>query len=840
VSQARVRIFGIEVIDRGQTVGHFGPVDLRSWHQSGLVPREDSASFAFETLTGDPVLYASTTVHMTAGSWLRDYVLDFGVPLRLLQQWLFDRPYSLPGLLLPILLLAGGRPIMPMVMIALTIGLMPLIVSASHGWRPSPKPLGVAVSRASFLAHPLVVNQLVSMAGLGLAIALGAAAAWRARVHRVARTGNLPLAATPLDGRSVLIAWWFVLVVAFAPDLQASLIGVGTYAYEPHWDFNNLVYWAYLVARGDLPFRDFWYPYAGQYLFHSALPAGPLVQWAFEVLTFGAFTTSLWVLARERRSWVVPVAAVLVVLDRTGLVYVLARYLLSINVVLGYFAVCRGGPFKPGSVLLAGFIIGLPLVFEPAQLVYALPALVVVALLDLPFDRPRTGSAVLARLHAPALFAGLALLMGVATGAVLASTGQLPGVLEFHRTLGANVEYSALPTTLPSDWRVLELSAAVLWWPVLAVAAGLFERLSASSELSRLRGNVLLGLGLVTFMVLQKHFIRPMEWQLAAFLLVGGLAFAIFTPGRISSAAAGALGLAAGLVAAFFSTTHAYQARTATIGSPARFAGSIATLTDWSRFAPYNRDRFAPERFVKFVEERALVSTLKARAGRSITLFALSDMPVFYILTRQPAVWHSGMYNASPAAEQRRVVEWLDRNKPDFVVFDSSQLTFDQVPLAARVPAVLGGVVEGYVRELRSGRYEVLRRRASAEPVSIDYWRTHLGTVLHLGHLPGLIDIEGRDSCGAGGTCDEYLIVDAPQGTTAGDAAWLGFEVNGTAIDIRFDLDPGRTRYVVPLSRLWFWRAAAVLGTRPTLVRRLSPSFTITPIRLAHNPERVY
>ena len=61
------------------------------------------------------------------------------------------------------------------------------------------------------------------------------------------------------------------------------------------------------------------------------------------------------------------------------------------------------------------------------------------------------------------------------TAAVLAVTGQLQGVVAFNRTLGAVAEYSALPTSLPSDYRLLELGSAVLWWPALAVAAGLWE-----------------------------------------------------------------------------------------------------------------------------------------------------------------------------------------------------------------------------------------------------------------------------------------------------------------------------------------------------------------------------
>ena len=78
-------------------------------------------------------------------------------------------------------------------MIALTAGLMPFIVAASHGWILFPAPLGVAASRASFLGPPVLVDQLVSVAGLGLAIALAASAAWSVRVRRAPSPDNVLL-----------------------------------------------------------------------------------------------------------------------------------------------------------------------------------------------------------------------------------------------------------------------------------------------------------------------------------------------------------------------------------------------------------------------------------------------------------------------------------------------------------------------------------------------------------------------------------------------------------------------------------------------------------------------
>ena len=160
--------------------------------------------------------------------------------------------------------------------------------------------------------------------------------------------------------------------------------------YTPDWDTNNFIYWAYLATRGDLPLRDYWFPYSGQYLFDLAWPTGPLVRWAFEVLLFGIFATSMWLLAGQRRVWAVATAGALFVVDRTGLFWGAQRYLLGVNVLLVYLArVTRADRERRVGALAAGAV-GMAIVFEPPQLAYAIPALVSILIVDTTLKRPRT------------------------------------------------------------------------------------------------------------------------------------------------------------------------------------------------------------------------------------------------------------------------------------------------------------------------------------------------------------------------------------------------------------------------------------------------------------------
>ena len=400
--------------DRGWSIRTRSLVDQQAgtWNKSGVQPLDDSASFAFESITADPIVHASTSVQMTDVPWWRERLDPQGSTLRV--AGLAVRPTTFGGGPASTRAVArrrandraGGHDCAHRRSHAVHRRCEPRMETVSA-------PLGVAASRASFLGPPVLVDQLVSVAGLGLAIALAASAAWSVRVRRAPSPDNVLLQAKPVGG-GVLIAWWIVLVVAFAPDLARALDGFGSQAYRPHWDANNLVYWAYLAGAGAIsPFRDYWYPYAGQYLFELAWPLGPLVRWSFEVLVFGACTTSLWLLARERRAWVLVVGAVLVATDRTlgraGLMG-MERYLLSINVLLAYVAICRAPPFRLGPVLTGRPCHGLGsrLRAGPTRLRHA--GVARIWLVEIALERPRTINAFRAQLRVPALFAGLDLL----------------------------------------------------------------------------------------------------------------------------------------------------------------------------------------------------------------------------------------------------------------------------------------------------------------------------------------------------------------------------------------------------------------------------------------------
>jgi len=232
------------------------------------------------------------------------------------------------------------------------------------------------------------------------------------------------------------------------------------------------------------------------------------------------------------------------------------------------------------------------------------------------------------------------------------------------------------------------------------------------------------------------------------------------------------------------------------------------------------------------------VTVLDQRAPGPLSLFSLSDAPVLYILTGQRPLWTADMYDGTPIGEQRRTVEWLRHTRPEFVVFEPGQLQVDAVPTAVRVPLVVGEVIESYVPDSRVGHFEVLRDRRPGEAIPIDYWRDQLGAILDLGHVPAVVDITDRQTCDVPNPCDEYVLADLPTPKGPGEQT-ITVHIAQRSVDLRFALEPGRSHYVVPLSRLWMWRAAVAQGIRPT-VDSHSVALRTQLVKLAPDGERLY
>jgi hypothetical protein len=217
--------------------------------------------------------------------------------------------------------------------------------------------------------------------------------------------------------------------------------------------------------------------------------------------------------------------------------------------------------------------------------------------------------------------------------------------------------------------------------------------------------------------------------------------------------------------------------------------------------------RFSPDRFTVYASQRQVIERLRLHAGpgADLRVFAVTDDPVLYVMTGQPAVWVSNMYNTSPTYEQERMVRWLREDKPPYAVLDPDHLIWDGFHQAVRVPVVYSEVVHSYVPLDVVGRIHVARRRRSDEKPAIPYWRERLGADVDVGRLASVSSFRaGTTACSQ--VCGDLLEIEVPFGGTG--RVTVSFVVADLPFSLTFTRVPSESTYRVLLDRVWFWNVA--------------------------------
>jgi hypothetical protein len=259
--------------------------------------------------------------------------------------------------------------------------------------------------------------------------------------------------------------------------------------------------------------------------------------------------------------------------------------------------------------------------------------------------------------------------------------------------------------------------------------------------------------------------------------------------------------------------------RDALLATPSRIAGTVQALAAPARpYSELNARLYAPDKF-DFADEQALISDLRAHgAGGTLPpLFVLGDAPIVYLLANQPPPYHANDFNASPIYEQRKVANFIEREQPSVVVWDANTLRFDVFQTAVRNPTIYNAVVSAYVPDRKVGRFEVLRRRASGEPIAIDFWRARLSPQVALGHFARVSSFRKFGPCGAGNdACQEFLVVTKNDPNSAGQLS-IGVDVSGRKFELTMQTVSGERELHVLVDRLWFWGPMKATNLMPTI-----------------------
>lgn len=816
-ADATIDIYGVRVADAGQTLRTFSPQEIMGWRKYNIGQARIVDGFLRITAsTHDPILQTGVTIPL-----IRNYPAFLGQAMAGLQQpksaltvilctyglclffGMFDRVRRLhilaAGLVVPAGLAAlwlVTRFYHPLAAIDASVGRAVFLGFSTPGLR-----MGILAALATGILTALLVTALRRVYGDD-----------DFPQNKGEHTGPLKRFVAP----AVLC---LLVAMAFMPDLRGWLSVLGNREFATDWDSNNVITWDYLAQSGYLPFREYWYPYSGFFLFSLAPPYGIFATFLFKVTLYCLVLLPLYRLLDRRFLPLLFVAAMLWIGQSQQVFWGASRYLMPVAVIFSYISIARERRTLQTGHVLFWLSVCLGLFFEPAQIFYAAPSIAVILAFDIVQGRVRKPTEILARVTrdflVPALF--LALLV-----AVTAWTGQLPGAVDFYRSLGAAAVASGAPNDMLAAIKAHSwIKATNLLLPVSFVAIGLYERLrSRSGETNK--ADLMLGLGLVGYMMMQKHLLRPADWQMFVIPALGVFLYATIWRMRRPLLEYAGLGIMAGCYVAITVNTGGAAGLFGQIAhAPAALADDLAVLrSEQALFRQTAAQMYDPDRFKAHDDAKQVLAVLAKRGAGGVlpSFYVLGDSPYIYVLARRVPPYHVNDYNAAPLIEQSKVASYLKREKPEYVIWNPATLTMDGIQNFVRNPTIYNAIVEGYQPSFRIGRFEVLERRPDGAPLAMGYFHQKFGASAYLGTIPYLSSFSRFGRCPEQtAKCRKFLRIEITDWNGIGSTLAIPVTSGGYSFRITFTLRPPRSVYHVSLNRLWFWDVAARHGGNPTV-----------------------
>lgn len=710
----------------------------------------------------------------------------------------------------------------------LVIRSLPSVLAEIHLRDSAAQAVGLSSYLGQWKQNERLVHFVVWLTALAIPVVIGGL------VHVLKRKGRhddeLDL---DLEQRSSLRILHVALAALIAfmllvPDLGSALELHRNYVYPRGWDVGNIIHWDWLVSKGSLPVRDFFYPYGSQYVFASDLPWGSLLWLASDLLAWLYVLMGTFLVLRRftknpvGRFWTVFVLIFLLIASQ-GVVRFSCidqaipwlcprpeRYLGGLGLVLLFAAVRREANWHPLRlvVVLAAFH---TLLLEPVQFIYAAPGILLLVMTRVWDTRGLRGA--MARLFfdgMPLLFSSL-MYVGV-----LLATGQLTGFLDFYGALGALTTYASLPVPI-EDWlrSPSDLPGWLYWSPISAVVLGL-----VSASVARRAGRepyfLVVAVGTVGFMILGKQLTRPGGESAWWIPLVFGPTLWIAIAGRFSRPSHRvACGVLIGFLASYLLVTGALTDISRRLAdSPRRLLVTMKTIAfDRDLIDEVNASRFDDSRFRNYDKYFAVSDELERLGAIKDEVWVASDDPILDVLIsdgKEP-FYFATSYDASPLRWQIRFVAELEKRKPAYAIWNSrgefiEGVPIDGVPYNVRVPLIYSWMVKNYVPiSSAGGEYEILRKRNRDEGPAVSWWAEKMGPAVHVGSLMAIATLP-VGSC-SGADCASYLQIKFPPGVEMPRDLNVHFTVAGTKLILRGWTAPHVRTYTWNLDRLWFWSA---------------------------------
>ena len=504
----------------------------------------------------------------------------------------------------------------------------------------------------------------------------------------------------------------------------------------------------YLVNQGQMPMRDFFYPYGNLWLF-SLFPEGQFFAWIWQGALLAVAAWSLWRFSGQRAARVILCLLVLAVLVKTNLYG--WRYFAALMIPISYAALGPARHRRPtwGHLVFAAAC-ALGILLEADVLLFGLAGMAFVLVGEISSGRLGWEPRALLRgllidslpvLGVIAVLAAIWLITGTAEG-----NGRWFGGVSTFASFAAPNEVTDGGLRDLTIWPSLNSASVTVVLPALLAAAGLLHSVFGSERDPRV-GPILLAGSAVSTVLMLKFMARPLDWVLVITpMVLLWSAILLWRPRALVVAA-----VVGAFLGASFVTLEKFQDQKLVstyagdaLQSPVQ-SGQARSACHWMtmRWRRRLRSVLTSNGSQVVRDRRPRSSTWRSPPGQLPSFAVLGDAQLLYPIFRQSPPFHSEYFDLAPIYEQRVLSgEHLKRESPSLLVW-RRDFAWDRIPYHVRDPLVFNYAVDAYVPLRRHPTTDVLRQRRPDERIPVGYWRQRLGSTVDLGFIPSLSDALG-------------------------------------------------------------------------------------------------
>jgi hypothetical protein len=577
----------------------------------------------------------------------------------------------------------------------------------------------------------------------------------------------------------------------------------------PNFDSDNAMTWAYMIKKGLVPFKDFWYPYGFSYIFDFPFPLGKFLFASVSFIYFSLFIFYLKATTKISSFSTIFITLVLLIgniPNNNELIYPQPeRHLLAFVLIFSYIYLRNKNSLKP--LIFFWLLLCLTFLIEPSQVIYAALGLGLIFGVDL-LNTHKVNLKIVFIKFIREFFVGL--LFVVAIVSILKLKGFFPNVSDFYLEMDTVASYMAFPTNLTFNLKsLITLNFFLVFTPFLLLGIGIYKAIKNPNWSNNL-ALVLLSCGAIGVMQIQKHSIRPIDWALFYSASLGIFIFLLLLLNEYK------LKINAYIKYNIFLLFFLYLY---TNGSLMNFTARIFQFDDKIKYTmnsfkllnekSYGALNIFPPNLNAYKDEKILIETLHNKY-KNPTFYSLPDNPILYLIADNNPPYQINGFSLSPIFEQKKIINDLKKNQVQFIIIEPNKNYIDGFSYTVRLPLIYKYVTQNYTFDFETSRFMVFRLKKSSEDINFNGWSKALSDSIDFGHLLSSSNYKEKTNVTCIQNCKDFLKITLDDHNL--DRISFDLRLNSQNFKISFNCVYGQKDYLINLDNLWFYSKNAELA----------------------------